>query len=73
MHDDASLPCPRRVTDSAAIAVPLQHRLPQTSEIFLILTAERIAGCTHAMREHRLPSAAAVHRELNGLSLWLHL
>jgi hypothetical protein len=72
VNDDTALPCPRSVTHPAAMAVPFQHRLPETTEVFFILTPEAVTGGAHPMREHRLPPAAAVHGELNGLSLWLH-
>ena len=44
MNDDAALPCSGRVADTAAIAITLQHRFPQTTEVFLILAPERVAG-----------------------------
>lgn len=72
VNDHAALPCSGRIAHPAAIPVPFQHCFPETAEMFLVLPAEGVAGGTHAMREHGLSTAAAVHRELDGLSLALH-
>ncbi len=64
MDNDRSLPSARRSADAAAVAVPLQHCFAHTTEARLILTSQRVAGGTQAVRKNSLIAAAAMQRAL---------
>jgi hypothetical protein len=42
----------------AAVAIAFQHLLPQSSEIFLVLSFEGVTGCIEAVREDLFIPAA---------------
>ncbi len=65
MHHDRAFSASGSSADAAAIAVPSEHLLPQTAEIFLILPPERVARSAHAQRENFSPSATTVKCPLN--------
>ncbi len=52
MNDDRSLVPARGVTDTATIAVALQHRFPQSSELVLILLFQRLTGAHRVQGKH---------------------
>ena len=56
MDDDRALVPSRGVTDAATVAIALQDHLPQPSEVFLLLSLERVAGRTQTLREDFLPA-----------------
>jgi hypothetical protein len=48
MNDDRALIPTRSVTDPAPVAVALQNSFSQSTELFLILTLQRVAGRAEA-------------------------
>jgi len=64
VHDDRALVPSRSVTDAATVAIALEDRFPQSSVVLLILTLERVAGCTQAKNQHLCVPARAMHYPL---------
>jgi hypothetical protein len=60
VNDDGTLISARRITHSTAVAIALQHLLPQSAEILLVLSFEGVAGRTEAVREDLYIPAATM-------------
>ena len=73
VDDDRALPPAGRSAGAAAVAIPLEHLLPQAAKILLVLALERVASGTHAQGEHFAPPAMAVQCSLHPRSELLHL
>ena len=65
MNHNRALSPAGRSASPAAIAVSLEHLLPQTAEVDLILPLERVTGGAHAQGENFPPPATAVECALN--------
>ncbi len=50
VNDDAPLPRSGCIAHPAAMSVALKNRLPQPTEVLLILAPKRVAGCALALR-----------------------
>ncbi len=70
MHHDGSFVASRGPATPAAVAIPLEYLLPQPAKVPGILSPERVAGRTVAVRNDLLPAATAVKCSLTSL---LHL
>lgn len=67
MNGDRAFIASRRIADPATVAVSLQNRFAETTEILLILTLEGVTRRTEAERENLRIPAAAIHRPLYAL------
>ena len=65
VHDDGALGPTRSVADAAAVAIALEHRLTQSTEILIVLPFQRVAGGAEAERKDAVPSARTVHAPLH--------
>jgi hypothetical protein len=64
MHRDRALIPSRGAADPAGMAVSLEHGLPQTTEVGLILPLERIAGRAMAIGHDLRPAARTIEGAL---------
>lgn len=63
-HDDGTPISARGVAHAAPVTITLQHGLSQSTEGFVILPSERVAGRTKAKGKHLHVSAWTVHYPL---------
>ncbi len=64
MYGDGTLVSSRDTADAATVAIALKDRLPQSSEVLLILPLQRVAGRTQAQSKHLRVPARAMHDPL---------
>ena len=65
VDDDGPLVTTGSITDATTVAVTLQNRFAQPTEILLILPFQGIAGRAQSQRQHLCVSAWAVHHPLS--------